>query len=108
MMYTPATPIEVLRIIDAIFSNAGIYPPRLQEIEKGKYAGDVDDGEYLYFKWNDGLVGVSYDNHVFDNLDALEKSVVEIHNEFKNKANNVSAQEDMPIIPDRIIIISDY
>jgi hypothetical protein len=99
--YNPKTVLDVLRILDEIFSCYNIYPPKMVETEPGKYAGDVSKNEWIWFKWNEtGFVGICYDGHTYENLDALFANVSQIHNEFVSYSGDV-------IIPDRIIIISD-
>jgi hypothetical protein len=93
---------EVLVAIDIVFSNAGIYPPLMKEVQKGQWVGEVDDGEVLVFEWRDGyLLGIIYDGVELRNTFALGNCVGEIHREFLRKKNEIRVES---ITPDRVFI----
>ena len=99
-------PIDVLRSLDAIFSNADIYPPLMREVEPGRWIGDVSDAEYVVVEWRDSeFVGICYDGHQFGTLNALMEDLETIHRQFHNE-KKYRAEE---ILPDRIIMMdTDY
>lgn len=93
---------EVLVAIDIVFSNAGIYPPVMKEVQKGQWVGEVDDGEMIVFEWrNDELLGIIYDGVELRNTFALGNCVGEIHREFVRKKNEIRVET---ITPDRVFI----
>lgn len=103
-MYKFKTPTDVLRALDIIFSNLNIYPPRMLPIDKEKWVGDVSDGERVFFKFNqEGLVGISYDEVVFDKFEDFEKSVLDIHTKFM-KRQGIRVET---ILPDRIVVLEE-